>query len=67
VKKVARTLKGRLGGLLNYFQYRITNALNETTNGAIQAIKANARGFRSFENYRVSILFHLGKLDLAPR
>ena len=67
VKKVARTLKARLFGLLNYFRYPITNALNENTNGAIQAIKANARGFRSFENYRVSILFHLGKLELAPR
>jgi len=32
----------------------------------IQSIKANARGFRSFENYRVAILFQCGKLDLKP-
>jgi len=26
-----------------------------------------ARGFRSFENYRIAILFHRGKLDLYPQ
>lgn len=31
----------------------------------IQRIKANARGFRDFTNYRARILFHCGKLDLA--
>jgi transposase len=29
-------------------------------------IKSAARGFRSFANYRVAILFHCGKLDLYP-
>jgi hypothetical protein len=32
---------------------------------AIQLIKANARGFRNFTNYRTRILFHCGKLNLA--
>ncbi|MBM3867053.1 MAG: transposase, partial [Verrucomicrobia bacterium] len=32
----------------------------------IQAIKADARGFRRFANYRTRILFFCGKLDLAP-
>ncbi len=44
----------------------MTNAVAEALNGRIQAIKANARGFRSFANYRITILFHLGKLDLKP-
>jgi len=34
-------------------------------NSAIQLIKANARGFRNFVNYRARILFHCGKLNLA--
>jgi transposase len=34
-------------------------------NSTIQLIKANARGFRNFTNYRARILFHCGKLDLA--
>ena len=52
VKKAARTLKAHLEGLLNYFSYPITNAVAEALNSRIQAIKANARGFRSFANYR---------------
>jgi transposase len=66
VKKVARTLKTYLLHLLTYFQHPITNALTEGFNSKIQAIKADARGFRRFENYRTRILFFCGKLDLFP-
>ena len=66
MKKVARTLKAHLEGLLNYFKYPITNAVAEALNSRIQAIKANARGFRSFANYRTRILFYCGKLDMLP-
>ena len=45
----------------------ITNAVTEGLNSKIQAIKANARGFRSFLNYRTRILFFCGKLDLYPQ
>jgi len=33
----------------------------------IQLLKANARGFRRFENFRVAILFNYGKLHLYPQ
>jgi transposase len=66
VKAVAKTLKGHLVNLLTYFQHRITNAITEGFNSKIQAIKADARGFRRFENYRARILFFCGKLDLMP-
>jgi transposase len=56
VKRVARTLKTHLGGLLTYFKHRITNALTEGFNSKIQALKADARSFRSFENYRTRIV-----------
>ena len=67
VIKVAQTLCNHLGGLLTYFRHRITNALCESFNSTIQSIKANARGFRNFEHYRIRILFFLGRLDLQPR
>ena len=66
LKKVALTFKDHLLGLLNYFVHPITNALTEGFNSRIQAIKADARGFRRFANYRARILFFCGKLDLAP-
>jgi transposase len=66
IKKAARSLKAHLPGLLNYFIYPITNAVTEGLNSKIQQIKSNARGFRSFLNYRTRILFFCGRLDLIP-
>ena len=66
VKAVAATLKKHLTNLLTYFVHPITNAISEGFNSKIQAIKSDARGFRSFVNYRARILFHCGKLSLSP-
>ena len=66
LKKLALTFQSHLSGLINYFTHRITNALTEGFNSRIQAIKADARGFRRFANYRTRILFFCGKLDLQP-
>ena len=65
IKKVVKMLRRHETGLLNFSQHRISNACAEGFNSAIQLIKANARGFRNFTNYRARILFHCGKLDLA--
>jgi transposase len=63
----AKTLKRHINNILNYFKHRITNAVAEGLNSKIQNIKANARGYRNFHNYRVAILFYCGKLDLRPQ
>ena len=67
IKKVALMLKNHLAGLLSYFRHRVTNATAEGFNNRIQTIKSAARGFRSFKNYRLRILFYCGKLDLMPK
>ncbi len=64
--KKAKMLKRHLEHLLTYFRHFITNAKSEAFNSRIQSIKSAARGFRSFENYRIRILFYCGKLDLLP-
>ena len=64
VKKVAEMIKKRLPNVLNYFNYRITNAKSEGLNSKIQTVQSNSRGFRSFENLRVAVLFYCGKLDM---
>jgi len=65
IKKVVKMLRRHETGLLNYSQHRINNACAEGFNSAIQLIKANARGFRNFTNYRARILFHCGKLNMS--
>lgn len=66
IVKVAKMIKNRLPNVLTYFKHRITNAISEGYNSRIQILKANARGFKSFQNYRTRILFFCGKLDLKP-
>lgn len=66
VAKVAKMLRKHLEGLLSYFEHPITNGVSEGLNSKIQSIKASARGFRNFANYRIRILFTCGKLDLMP-
>jgi transposase len=63
---VAKVLKRHLANILTYLRHRITNAMMEGFNSKIQTIKANARGYRNFANYRIAILFCCGKLDLYP-
>jgi transposase len=67
IKKVVKMLRRHEAGLLAYSRHRISNACAEGFNSAIQLIKANARGFRNFDNYRARILFHCGKLEMVLR
>ncbi len=62
----AKTLKRHFNGIVAYLKHHITNAVSEGLNSKIQSIKASARGFRNFQNFRIAILFHCGKLNLYP-
>nr|BFD65393.1 ISL3 family transposase [Bdellovibrio sp. HAGR004]BFD65908.1 ISL3 family transposase [Bdellovibrio sp. HAGR004]BFD66378.1 ISL3 family transposase [Bdellovibrio sp. HAGR004]BFD66562.1 ISL3 family transposase [Bdellovibrio sp. HAGR004]BFD66622.1 ISL3 family transposase [Bdellovibrio sp. HAGR004] len=63
---VAKLMRRHLDNILTYLRHHITNAMMEGFNSKIQSIKANARGFRNFANYRIAILFYCGKLELYP-
>ena len=63
---VAKLMKRHLPNILTYLRHLITNAMMEGFNSKIQSIKANARGYRNFANYRTAILFYCGKLQLYP-
>ena len=65
MKKLAKSFRQSLPYLVTWFQYPISNAMAEGFNSVIQMIKSAARGFRNAANYRISILFHCGKLDLS--
>ena len=60
-------IKNHLPNILTYFKYRISNAVAEGLNSKIQTVKVNARGYRSFDGFRNSILFYCGGLDMKPR
>ncbi len=63
VKKLARMVREHLDGLLAWFDYPVSNGPSEGLNSRIQSIMSAARGFRSYANYRIRILFYLGDLD----
>jgi transposase len=66
IVEAAKTLKRHLGNILTYFWHRISNAAAEGLNAKIQILKADARGFRNFENFRIAILFHCGGFKFFP-
>jgi transposase len=65
--KVAAMIFAHLPGILAWFWHPISNGITEGFNSAIQSLKNVARGYRNFVNFRIAILFHHGKLALAPR
>ncbi len=64
--KVAKMFQKYLSSIVSFLTYRITNAVAEGINSKIQQIKSAARGFRSFHNYRIAILFHCGGINFYP-
>ena len=66
IKEKARMIKNHLPNILTYFKHRISNAVTEGLNSKIQTVKANAKGYRSFDGFRNSILFYCGGLDMTP-
>lgn len=62
--KVATMFKNHMSGVANALVETTSNAMAERLNGKIQLIKANARGYRTFENFRSAILFFEGGLKL---
>jgi transposase len=65
--EVAWLLKRHLNHLLPYIKHRLRNGLTAGMKSKIQHLKSAARGFRSFANYRIRILFFCGKLSLYPQ
>ena len=66
IKEKARMVKNHLPHILTCFKHRISHAVAEGLNSKIQTVKANARGYRSFDGFRNSILFYCGGLDMTP-
>jgi len=66
LKTVAATFEANFAGLISYAKWKLTNGFAEGLNSMIQEINTVARGFRRFQNFRIAVLFFLGKLELDP-
>lgn len=64
MKEFAKLLKNHWQEILNYFDFRYTNAILEGINSIIQNIKRRARGFRNDEYFKTMIYLVCGKLNL---
>ncbi len=66
IKKVARTIKEHLWGILNAVVLKVSNGPAEGLNSRIKMIKVRSRGFRNKVRFANAIYFHLGGLNLYP-
>lgn len=66
VKKVARTFKAHLAGIVSIFKHGFCNALAEGVNSRIQLLMQKSCGYRNRQRLKTDILFHFGGLDMDP-
>lgn len=66
VKKVARSFKAHLAGIVSIFKHGFCNALAEGVNSRIQLLMQKSCGYRNRERLKTDILFHFGGLNMDP-
>ena len=65
MKKVARTFKAHLDGIVSIFEHGFCNALAEGVNSRIQLLMQKSCGYRNRQRLKTDILFHLGGLNMS--
>jgi len=65
LKRLFKTIKTHLKGILNAIMLRANNAAAEARNSCIQRLRYAACGYRNRERFRQEILFQFGGLDLS--
>ena len=66
IKRVARSFKAHLGGIVSIFKHGFCNALAEGVNSRIQLLMQKSCGYRNRERLKTDILFHFGGLNMDP-
>ena len=64
MKKLCGLIKDHWNEILNYFDYKFTNAILEGMNSIIQNVKRRARGFRNTEYFKTMIYLNCSDLDI---
>jgi len=61
----AKTIKTHWSGIVHWYMSKIDNGILEGLNSLIQAAKAKARGYKTFQNFKAIIYLLTGKLDFS--
>jgi|APCry1669188910_1035180.scaffolds.fasta_scaffold28044_2 transposase len=65
IKEAAYTMQRHWEGIVNWFDYKISNGILEGFNSIFQAAKAKARGYRRNDTIKAIIYLLTGKLDFS--
>ena len=65
IKEAAYTIQRHWSGIVNWFDYKISNGILEGFNSIFQAAKAKARGYRRYDTIKAIIYLLTGKLDFS--
>jgi transposase len=66
IDNVVDIFNNHFSGVVNALILNLSNALAERLNGKIQELKTVAKGYQTFANFRSTLLFFRGGLDLYP-
>lgn len=61
--EASKTIKSHWKGVVKWMESKINNGILEGFNSIVQAAKAKARGFKTFDCFKTIIFLLLGKLD----
>lgn len=64
MKELCKLIRNHWDEILDYFSYRLTNAILEGKNSIIQNVKCRARGFRNMKYFITMIYLNCSKLDI---
>ncbi|MEH5153380.1 transposase, partial [Escherichia coli] len=65
MKNATKTIGKRLYGILNAMRHRVSNGNAEALNSKLRLLRIKARGYRNRERFKLGVMFHYGKLNMA--
>lgn len=65
MKNMAKTIGKRLYGILNAMRHGVSNGNAEALNSKIRLLRIKTRGYRNRERFKLGVMFHYGKLNMA--
>lgn len=65
MRNVAKSIRKRLYSILNAMKHRVSNGNAGSLNSKIRLLRIKARGYRTRVRFKLGVMFHYGKLNMA--